>query len=488
MSGSEPTRPEPTDDALALARAQYGAGRGAEAARLCDSVLARDPASAEAWHLLGLSRRQMGDAEGAVEAITRALELAPDIAAAHFNLGNALAARGRIEEAAACYRRALALAPNFAAAHNNLGSALERLGRAAEAAAHYQRAVALAPDDAEAALNLCTVRHGEGRLEEALALARRAAALKPDFADAHWNEAVLLLTLGDLEAGFAKHEWRWRLDQLAPRHLPGPAWQGESLAGRTILVHAEQGFGDTLQFLRYVKLLAAQGARVVLEVPQRLVRLAGSVAGASEVVAQGAALPRYDVHCALLSLPLRFATRLETIPAEIPYLAADAASRAAWQRRLGGDGRRRIGLVWAGSPLHRKDAQRSLPVEVLRPLLDLADVAWYSLQVGERAADLALLPPGRVEDLAPALADFAETAAALAALDLVVGVDTAVLHLAGALGRPGFVLLPFAADWRWLSARERSPWYPSLRLFRQERPGDWQGVIARVRAALGGSG
>jgi Flp pilus assembly protein TadD len=472
-------------DALALARDHYRAGRSGEAAFLCDAVLARDPGSAEAWHLLGLARRQAGDAAGAVAAITRALELAPGVAAAHFNLGNALAAQGRNEEAAARYRQALTLAPGFGAAHNNLGSALERLGRLAEAAAHFERAVALSPDDAEAALNLCSARHGQGRLEEALALARRAVQLKPDFAEGQWNEAVLLLTMGDLEAGFTKHEWRWRVGQIAPRDLPGPVWQGESLAGRTILTYAEQGFGDTIQFLRYVPMLAAQGARVVVEVPKALARLAGSVAGASTVVAQGAALPDYDCQCALASLPLRFGTGLATIPADIPYLAADAAALARWRLRIGSGGRR-IGLVWAGSPLHRKDAQRSIPIELLAPLLDLPDTAWFSLQVGERAPDLAKLPPGRVVDLAPELGDFAETAAALEALDLVIGVDTAVLHLAGALGRPGFLLLPFTADWRWLTGRADSPWYPSLQLFRQKSPGDWAGAIARVGAVLAG--
>lgn len=472
-------------DALAEARDHYRAGRGGEAAALCERVLARDPESAEAWHLLGLARRQAGDAEGAVKAIGRALELAPGIAAAHFNLGNALAALGRIEEAAARYRQALALAPGFGAAHNNLGSVLERQGRAAEAAAHFERAVALSPDDAEAALNLCAARHAQGRLEEALALARRAVALKPDFAEAQWNESVLLLTLGDLPAGFAKHEWRWRVGQIAPRALAGPAWHGESLADRTILTYAEQGFGDTIQFLRYVPMLAAQGARVVIEVPKALARLVGSVAGVSAVVAEGAKLPAYDYHCALASLPLRFGTSLATIPADIPYLAADAAARARWQRRLGGNGRR-IGLVWAGSPLHRKDAQRSLPIELLAPLLELPDTAWFSLQVGERAADLARLPAGRVDDLAPELHDFAETAAAIDALDLVIGVDTASLHLAGALGRPGFLLLPFAADWRWLTGRADSPWYPSLRLFRQKSVGDWASVIGQVRVALAG--
>jgi hypothetical protein len=262
-----------------------------------------------------------------------------------------------------------------------------------------------------------------------------------------------------------------------------PLWSGEDLAGRAIFLHAEQGYGNTIQGLRYVPLVAARGARVVLEVPPPLFRLARSVGGVAELVAAGQALPRFDFACPLLSLPRGFATTLETIPAEVPYLAPLPEATAPWRDRLDGPGFK-VGIAWAGSPLHRHDAQRSIDIETLAPLFQLDAVRWFSLQTGDRVGDLVRLPGGRVTDLAPHLTDFAETAAAIAHLDLVITVDTAVAHVAGALARPAWVMLRFRPDWRWLIAREDSPWYPTLRLFRQRARGDWDEVVARVGAAL----
>jgi ADP-heptose:LPS heptosyltransferase len=262
-----------------------------------------------------------------------------------------------------------------------------------------------------------------------------------------------------------------------------PLWNGEDLAGRTVLLHGEQGYGDTIQGLRYVPLVAARGGRVVLEVPAPLARVAASVSGVAEFVTAGQALPRFDLVCPMLSLPRALGTTLETIPADLPYLAPPAEAVAQWRERLGGPGLR-IGIAWAGSALHRSDAQRSIEIETLAPLLKTKGVRWFSLQVGERAADLARLPAGLITDLAPRLSDFADTAAALANLDLLISVDTAVVHLAGALARPAWVMLRARPDWRWMLEREDTPWYPSLRLFRQRERGDWDEVVARVRAAL----
>jgi len=294
---------------------------------------------------------------------------------------------------------------------------------------------------------------------------------------------MLLLVQGRLREGFEKYEWRWKLGTLVPRGLPAPRWNGEDLAGRTILLHGEQGYGDTIQGLRYAPLVAARGARVVLEVPQPLMRLAGSVSGVDTLLTAGQALPRLDFVCPLLSLPRACATTLETIPADVPYLAPPPDTLAQWRARLAGRGLK-VGIAWAGSPLHRSDAKRSIDIEKLAPLLQIEGVRWFSLQVGERAGDLARLPADHVTDLAPHLSDFAETAAAVAHLDLVISVDTAVVHLAGALARPAWVMLRSQPDWRWLLEREDTPWYPTLRLFRQHDRGDWNEVVARVRAAL----
>jgi hypothetical protein len=293
----------------------------------------------------------------------------------------------------------------------------------------------------------------------------------------------MLLVLGHLSEGFVKYEWRWKLGTLVPRGFPVPLWNGEDCAGRTIMLHGEQGYGDTIQGLRYVPMVAARRARVILEVPQPLLRLATSVSGITELVAAGQTLPRFDLACPLLSLPRAFATTLETIPADVPYLAAPAEALTQWRERLAGP-EFKVGFAWAGSKLHRSDAQRTIDIETLAPLLELEGVRWFSLQVGERAADLARLPEGFVIDLAPQLTDFAETAAAIAHLDLVITVDTAVAHVAGALARPAWVMLRSRPDWRWLLDRADSPWYPTLRLFRQSERGDWDEVVPRVREAL----
>jgi hypothetical protein len=262
-------------------------------------------------------------------------------------------------------------------------------------------------------------------------------------------------------------------------------WRGESLGGKTILLHAEQGFGDSLMLLRYAPLVAARGGRVVVEVPRALERLAARLAGGPyTLVAAGQPLPAFDLHCPLMSLPLAFGTTPETIPAAVPYFSAAPDAIARWRARLATAAGMKIGIVWAGNPVHLNDASRSIALDRLASLFELPETQWYSLQVGERASDLAKLPAGRITDLAPDLTDFAETAAAISALDLVISVDTAVAHLAGALGHAVWILLPFDPDWRWLLERGDSPWYPTARLFRQPKRGDWDSVVHALRDAL----
>ncbi|HXW23410.1 MAG TPA: tetratricopeptide repeat protein, partial [Xanthobacteraceae bacterium] len=458
-------------------------GRIEEATACYRRALALRPDYAKACLNLGAALMGTDALAEAGEYLARAAALDPQLAEAPYNLGNLAEKRGDHGAAAESFRRATALRPQFYEAHNNLGAVLLKAGKPEAAEGSFARAVALKPGEAEAHHNLANALCELGRYDEALASCRRAIAADPAHAQANFTAAMLLLVQGKLREGFEQYEWRWKLGTLVPRGFPVPLWNGEDIAGRTILLYGEQGYGDTIQGLRYVPFVAARGARVVLEVPPPLLRLAASLPGVAELVAAGQALPRVDLACPLLSLPRAFATTLQTIPAEVPYLSPAPEAVARWRETLGGDGLK-VGIAWAGSPLHRSDAHRSIDVATLAPLLRLNGVRWFSLQVGERAGDLARPADGAVTDLAPQLKDFAETAAAIANLDLVITVDTAAAHVAGATGRPAWVMLRKIPDWRWLIDRDDSPWYPSLRLYRQQQRGDWDEVVRRVRSAL----
>jgi tetratricopeptide (TPR) repeat protein len=350
-------------------------------------------------------------------------------------------------------------------------------GTAAEA--HMRQAIALQPNLAEAHASLGFLLTGRGDLAAAVSACQSAIDLQPDFAVAHWNQGIAYLLAGQMAEGWAQYEWRKRRFPAAFDAPPaGPEWDGSPLAGRTLLVLAEQGFGDTIQLCRYLPPLVAEGAQVVLECAPKLMGLLRCLPGVT-LTPPRAARPPYDVWADQMSLPRLFGTTLETIPSAHPYLHADAGRSAAWAKRLPAG--LRIGLVWAGNPAHSNDRRRSIPVAALGPLFAAASGVFVSLQVGPSAA---IAPQFGLADNAAALPDFGETAALIAGLDLVITVDTAVAHLAGALGVPSWVMLPHAPDWRWLLHRDDSPWYPSLRLFRQDRPGDWPGVIARVAKAL----
>jgi hypothetical protein len=302
-------------------------------------------------------------------------------------------------------------------------------------------------------------------------------ALKPDHAGAHLNRALALLLTAEFDEGWQEYEWRFAVAHY-DRKFDRPSWTGEPLGGRSILIHAEQGFGDALQFVRYVPSVAERGGRVVLETPEPLVRLARTVAGVSQVVARGDRLPAFDCHCPLLSLPRVFKTNLSTIPSAVPYLSAPAGSSAGWAEWIPTTPGLRVGIVWAGTTVGAID------LRLLQPLWELDRVSWFSLQVGERSGDISSLAGAKIADLSPCITDFAETAAAVCRLDLVISVDTAVAHLAGALGRPTWVLLRHPPEWRWLLEREDSPWYPTARLFRQRKEGDWPEVVREVAATL----
>ncbi len=475
------------DDILDRAMAEHRSGRLEAALRLYRQALERRPDLAAGHNAVGIALMQLGRVDEAVDAWRRAIGLG--YAAAHSNLGTALQQLGRPDEASEAYRQAIALRPDHAEAYYNLGALLHEQERLDQAVACYGAALERKPAYPQACNNLGIALRDLGRLDEAVAAYRRGLAADPAHAEAHYNLGMALLEAGELAEGFAEYEWRFGAGITTPRACPQPQWRGEDLTGRTLLVWAEQGFGDALQFARYVKLLAGRAARVVVEAPPALARLMQGLAGADSVIARGQPLPPFDAHVPLVSLPAILGTTLATIPAAMPYLWPPAGLEAEWrqwfdQRGLGVGGRKRVGLAWAGNPAQKNDRNRSLPLSFAAGLAAIGGVDWVSLQVGAAAAGLADPAFAGVTDLAPRLGDFADTAAAMAALDLVVTVDTSVAHLAGALGRPAWVMLTLLPDFRWLRRRQDSPWYPSLRLYRQQERGDWAPVVARVAADL----
>jgi len=478
-----------------LGNSLHAVGRHLDAIRRFEQALAIKDNFPEAQNNLGTALQALDRHDEAIAPFERALRLKPDYAQAHYNLGNSLYALGRFTEAAACNKRAIAFKPDYPKAHNNLGNCLRQLGQMREAIAQFEEALRLDPTYAQAHFNLGNTLRLLNRHRESLSRYDQALALDPELPEAHWNQAWAHLALGEYELGWRKYEWRWRV-RMQRRPFQQPLWLGEEeLAGKTILLHAEQGFGDTLQFCRYAPLVRDRGASVLLEVqPEHFELLRDSLAGPSlTVVARGAHdLPGFDLHCPLMSLPLAFGTVLETVPAVVPYLRADAQRSARWAARLEGAGLSgpRAGLIWAGKPhkdqtaeLQRRDARRSVSLAAYRPLLDIEGIAFVSLQTGEAAAQAAGSGT-RILDPSGELHTFADTAALIANLDLVISVDTAVAHLAGGLGKPLWLLSRFDGCWRWLLDREDSPWYPTMRIFRQLAQGAWTPVIERVAAEL----
>ncbi len=476
-------RPDCAETHHALGMLQAKEGKSDEAAASYRRALDLRPEFVEALNNLGNLCASGGKPQGAIACYERALAIEPDRAEAHNNLGAVYRDQGRLEEATTCYRRALALKPDYPEAHTNLGIVLRDQEKLEESAACHERALAISPDFAEAHNNLGNTLRSLGRVEDARSSYERALDLDPGSVEARWNRSLVALLQGDYATGWRDYEVRYRRKRNTPRSFPQPLWRGDLLEGATILLYAEQGLGDTIQFLRYVPRVQAAGGSVILDVPASMMRLAGQIPGLAAIVKSGDSLPPFAWHCPLMSLPLAFGMTLESIPAAVPYLTIpEEALRDAqvlpWPR----DGLR-AGLVWSGNPQYLEDRIRSIPFSCFQPLLDLDSARFFSLQMGPAAAQMPPMEP-RVNDLQSAIRDLADTAALISQLDLVITVDTAVAHLAGALARPTWVLLPFAPDWRWLTSREDSPWYPTARLFRQPRPGDWGSVIDRVRAEL----
>jgi tetratricopeptide (TPR) repeat protein len=461
--------------------------RGSDAIESFERALALEPDHVEALNNRGRALVEAGRAAEALACFDHALRIAPRHVEAQINRGNALLGLGRHEEAIAEYDKVLAVQPNHPGAHFNRGNALAELSRYPDAVVAYERALAVAPGNAKALKNCGVALTALNRHRDALACYDRALALDRSDADAHFNRALAILGLGDYRAGFAAYEWRWKRSGMPPRrNLGRPLWLGEyPLARKTILLHAEQGLGDTIHFIRYAALLARAGATVVVEAPRALASLLARVSGVAQVVEHGAPLPRFDVHCPIASLPLALRTEPHAIPADIPYVSAAEELLARWQTRLETVARPRIALAWSGSAIHVNDRNRSIALARLDPLLSVAGAGFISVQRDLRAEDQELIERDRrIVHVGAELADFDDTAAVLALADLTICVDTSVAHLAAAMGRPTWIMLPFAPDWRWTLAAENTPWYPAARLFRQHALGDWDGVIRRVRDQL----
>ena len=501
-----------TPDALATAIQHHQAGRLQAAEQIYRQILAAEPARADAWHLFGLLAHQVGKQDLAIEYIGYAIRLDPGVAAYHSNLGVAYRAIDKLDEAAACWRRALELSPDFVDALNNLGNVLRERDQPDEAVACYRRALALNPDspvthynfgmalsdqdllaDAVASYRRALALRPEypdplnnqGELHEAAACYRRALELKPDFAACRLNLGVLRLLRGDFARGWPEYESRWPAGKVAARNFRQPLWDGRPLEGKTILLHAEQGFGDTIQFIRYAPLVKQRGARVIVECQKPLVRLLTPWPQIEQLVPQAEPLPAFDVHAPLLGLPGIFQTSLEKIPAGAAYLFAAPDLIERRREELSALGGFKIGIVWHGNPQQENNRARSIPLRCFEALAGLPGVRLVSLQKGpgaEQLQDAAGRFP--IHEAGSRLHDFMDTAAVIMNLDLVIGCDTAVAHLAGALGASVWVALCYIPDWRWLLDRDYCPWYPTMRLFRQKKPGDWPGVFAAIKTAL----
>jgi tetratricopeptide (TPR) repeat protein len=501
------------DQALALFRG----GRLAEAKRIARRILADQPKHGQALHLLGLALSQQGNhtealryidaamqIEGqsssiynsrgnvfaalhrydeAVANYDKAIALKSDLAEPFCNRGGALQELKRFDEALASYDQAIALKPDSAEAFCNRGLALHELNRFDEALASYDKAIALTPDYAEAFCSRGATLQALKRLDEALASYDKAIALNPHYADAYMNRALIRLLMGRYHEGWPDNEWRWKVKDCASNrpNIKTPTWQGENLSGRHILVFSEQGLGDVIQFVRFLPLLAERKCKVTLLAPAKLISLLRLSSDQIEIISELGNVESIDFQVPLMSLPHAFDTRLETIPSKTPYLVAPPERVKVWEEWLPKSHALRVGVGWAGNPIFSTDTSRSIGLPRLLPLLSVPGVQFISLQKDLRSGDEELLRQHpQVIHVGDRLKDFGETAAIMSLLDLVISSDTAPVHLAGALGRPVWVLLRHVPDWRWLLDRDDSPWYPSARLFRQPVAGDWESVVAKV--------
>jgi tetratricopeptide (TPR) repeat protein len=471
---------------LRLAVKNYQTGNLQQAEHLYREILEHQPDNIDALHFLGVILQQKKDYGSAISFYRKVLHLNPHNADAYYNLGIIYQDKAEADSAIANYQIYLQFNPTDADAYLNLGHAYQMKGQLEEAITCFQKAIQFNTDLPDAYYNLGNAFRDKVQPEVAIPYYQKAIQLYPDFVDAHWNMALALLLSGNFKQGWEKYEWRWKLEN---RHLPvfaQPLWNGSGIKGLTILIHGEQGFGDLIQFVRYVPLVAERGAKVLLRCGGELVSLLQNIKGIDKVLSYSEQLPDFDTYCPIATLPLLFGTTLDTIPAKIPYVGVSPSLVEKWKNKIQKDNSTlRIGLVWSGNPKNIILKNKSFPLETFMPLGELHKVAFYSLQKGD-ASEQAKNPPEGITliDYTDEISDFSDTAALIENLDLVISVDTAVAHLTGALGKPIWTLLPFSPAWRWMLNREDSPWYPTMRLFRQPLPGDWESVIVRVKDEL----
>ncbi|MGH7178881.1 MAG: tetratricopeptide repeat protein, partial [Tepidisphaeraceae bacterium] len=438
-----------------------------------------DPDNARGHSLLGAALAKVGKPAEAMPHVRRAVEREPNNGPMHNNLGYVLQVAGQFDEALAEYDQAIALGPQQANMFANRASCLDQLGRLPDAVEAAEKGAAAFPNDPNFPSNISVLCRRLRDYPTAIRWAERALKIQPGMSDAHGNLALALLSAGDYARGWVEYEWRWRSPTFTSpaRDFRQPLWDGSDAAGRTILVHAEQGFGDTIQFMRYVPMLIERGAKVIVECHYALLPMVRRIEGLHKTVAAGLALPDFDVHAPLLSLPRAFGTTLDSIPSTVPYLTIDAQRIKAWREKIPRE-RFNVGITWAGN--RKPDPSRNISPELLLPLRDVAGIRLFGLQ--KRDAETYSPPPPELEmvDLSSELSDFAETGSAMRAMDLVLTIDSAAAHLAGAIGAKVWTFVPWAPDWRWMLDRDDSPWYPTMRLFRQTTAGDWPSVIRRV--------
>ena len=457
-----------------------------EALASFERAIAIKPDYAEAYSFQGVTLWELKRLEEAVASYDRAIAIRPDSAGAYSNRGVALQELGRLVEAVASCDKAIDIKPDYAEAHCNRGLILQELKRLEDAIVSFDKAIAIKPDYAKAYHDRGVAQWELMRPNEAVGSFDKAIAINPDDASAYWNKSLMLLTVGEFRQGWELYEWRWKNEKtgLKSRNFPQALWLGaEDISGKTLLLHAEQGLGDTIQFCRYARRVKERGARVILEVPKALLGLLDGLAGVDALIESGKGLAVFDYHCPLLSLPLAFKTDLTNIPSPAAYLSVVSNKRKLWSQRLGEKTKPRVGLVWSGSATHKNDANRSLSLQQL--ILNLPECCEYvSLQKEVRDADKDVLAGSGIRHYGDELKDFSDTAALCDLMDLVVSVDTSVAHLSGAIGKATWVLLPYVPDWRWLLDRDDSPWYESMKLYRQANDREWPAVLERVKRDL----
>jgi len=462
---------------------RYFKGQTQEALNSLEILLINHPNESLLYNIRGSFFESLGQLDEAVNNFKQALKIKPGFMEAHYNLGNALQKSGQLNTAVKCYEQALAIEPGFADAHYNLGIAHQHLGQLESALMSYEQTLKIKPDFAEAHCNVGIILQDLGQVNGAITYYKQALKFNPDYIDARWNLSLAQLLTGSFKESWANYEWRWKTKVHEPeRHYPKPFWNGSSLTDKTLFLYCEQGAGDAILFIRYVKVVSSSVTKIIVECPPSLYRLFSTIMEIDTLVTQGDNVPYFDFHAPLLSIPGILNTTLENIPANIPYFFSDnctTASISAKQDIL------KIGIVWAGNPTQRDDKKRSVNLSWFSTIINIAGTQFYSLQVGDQSNDLKKgNVTSRIIDLGDLLGDYADTASIINQLDLVITVDTSVAHLAGAMGKPVWVLLSFSAYWVWLLNRHDSPWYPTARLFRQKELNNWESVFTEVNQAL----